>query len=108
MVPTHHVNFPLESASVDAVWSMLTDSERAKFSGVFTNPSGALARTLLASEALEREMQEPWWEVPPFEDNHISSTMHHRTKLKPVPIPANMIGAVPIEHCLIYNIVAVW
>jgi hypothetical protein len=105
MVPTYQVDFPLESASVDAVWSMLTDSERTKFSRVFTNPSGALARTLLASEALELE---PWWEVPPFEDNHISSTILQGTKLKPVLIPANMVGVVPIEPCLIYNIVAVW
>jgi hypothetical protein len=88
---------------------MLTPSERNKFLKVFADPSSELAQKLLAIEEVDREKQDPWWEVQP---RHENDTDHHITKrsgVKPrqLSIPTSMVKTVPNNPCLIYNISAV-
>ncbi|PCH44112.1 hypothetical protein WOLCODRAFT_164926 [Wolfiporia cocos MD-104 SS10] len=54
----------LDSASYDDIWAALTPAERDKFMRALQDPNSELAQQLLASEELEKERTEPWWEMP--------------------------------------------
>ena len=46
------------------MWSTLTPDERDKFLRALNDPSSELGQQLLASEELEAQSTEPWWERP--------------------------------------------
>lgn len=97
--------YPIDSTTPDALWDMLTPAERSKFITVFNNPTGELAQQLLASESIEKDIQDPWWEV---KDNiqikeDISPT-RHKTKPRMMEVPLSMINPNPTGHPLVYNI----
>ncbi|KAF7794427.1 hypothetical protein EIP86_005561 [Pleurotus ostreatoroseus] len=54
----------LHEASYDEIWTSLTPAERDKFLKTLNDPSGTLAQQLLASEELEEQVVEPWWDRP--------------------------------------------
>lgn len=54
----------IDKASYDDLWSALTPAERARFIAALRDPSSNLAQELLASDQLETERVEPWWETP--------------------------------------------
>ena len=97
---------PIDSTAPDAIWAMLTSSERSKFMAVFNNPSGDLAQQLLASESLEKEIQDPWWE--PKDDIQIKEDLlsppRHKAKPRLMEVPLSMINPNPTGHTLLYNI----
>ena len=73
---------------------------------VFNNPSGDLAQQLLASESLEKEIQDPWWE--PKDDIQIKEDLlsppRHKAKPRLMEVPLSMINPNPTGHTLLYNI----
>ncbi|KAG5647837.1 hypothetical protein DXG03_007761 [Asterophora parasitica] len=91
----------LESASAANVWSKLTPAEREKFLKLMENPSTGLAQQLLASEELENERREPWWDVPSVEQE-VLPKHRYGTKPEPIRVPADMvkpIGNGPMLFC---------
>ncbi|KAI0046486.1 hypothetical protein FA95DRAFT_1606853 [Auriscalpium vulgare] len=52
----------LESASYEAIWSVLTPAERDAFTKAIQNPSSELAQQLVNSAELEDATVLPWWE----------------------------------------------
>ena len=96
---------PIDSTTPDALWSMLTSAERSKFIAVFNNPTGELAQQLLASESLEKEIQNPWWEAKDYgQIREDLSPPRHRTKPRIMEVPLSMINPNPTGPPLVYNI----
>ena len=97
---------PIDFTTPDALWAMLTSAERSKFITVFNNPTGELAQQLLASESLEKEIQDPWWE--PKDDIQIKEDLlsppRHKAKPRLMEVPLSMINPNPTGHTLLYNI----
>lgn len=106
----------LENASYEEIWSALTPSQRETFLKALNDPSSELAQQLLASEELEKQIEEPWWERPPdISDNSNvlrSSTKSARygTPPKIMEIPPAALnastGAASTGPSLLYNIFA--
>lgn len=97
----------LECLSSDAIWSMLSPEERKKFTKAMENPESQLAHELLASEQLEKDMDEPWWETS---DGFLDSpNSDHPAISKPrmLQLPSSMLKATPSTH-LLYNTCAIW
>lgn len=94
---------------------MLTPAQRDKFLKALNDPSSELAQQLLASEELEKQIEEPWWERPGTPD---SATGEHtaapkaRYGAKPqmMDIPSQALnastGAAASGPSLLYNIYA--
>ncbi|KAJ7628639.1 hypothetical protein FB45DRAFT_41847 [Roridomyces roridus] len=80
--------------SSDQLWALLTPDEREKFLKVMENPSSELAQQLLASQELENEKQDPWW------DSDSSSP-------EPIQVPPSL-SSPNGGPSLIYNICAVF
>jgi hypothetical protein len=99
----------LDSTSPDDLWSMLTPEERKKFMKALDNPSSELAQQLLASEALDSERLEPWWEAPSLNDGtQALPTKRYGVKPEAMPIPS-AIPKMPVTGSpLLYNICAMW
>lgn len=108
-----------DSASYDELWDALTPAEREKFLRAVNDPESELAKQLLASEELEREQIEPWWEaVADVEaDAHINppatpSPRKHGSKPPIMHIPEPLVKqsarAVASGTVLLYNICALW
>ncbi|KAF9480531.1 hypothetical protein BDN70DRAFT_905729 [Pholiota conissans] len=109
----------LDSASPDTLWAMLTPAERSKFMKAFDDPTSEFAQQLLASEQLDNEIEEPWWEAPRtiveagVEDEagrqSIDLRTGHRYGSRPtfMSIPESMVKAVPVGHPLVYNMCAI-
>jgi hypothetical protein len=84
---------------------MLTSAERSKFVTVFNNPTGELAQQLLASESLEKEIQDPWWEAKDSSQiNDDFSEPRHKAKPRIMEVPLSMINPNSTGHPLVYNI----
>jgi len=97
----------LESSSSDAIWSKLTPAERDKFLKALNNPSSELAQQLLASEELEKQRQEPWWEASILDGEH-NPTRQFGAKPEVMYIPSEMMGTPPKgPNVLIYNLCAI-
>ena len=95
----------IDSTAPDALWSMLTSAERSKFITALNNPTGELAQQLLASESVEKGIQDPWWEVK--DDSQFKEDFFPpRQKAKPriMEVPLSMINPNPTGHPLVYNI----
>jgi hypothetical protein len=98
-----------ESTAPDALWSMLTSSERTKFLKALDNPSGEFTQQLLASEELEREKQEPWWEAPTLDDLERDANSTKRYGDKPEIILVSFPSKpFPNGPPLVYNMCALW
>lgn len=95
----------LDSASSDAIWSMLTPEERNKFTKALEDPSSQLAQELLTSERLEQGIKQPWWEAPVLNEDGLR---RFGSKPEMLEIPPSMIQPIPVGHPLIYNICALW
>ncbi|KAI0773226.1 hypothetical protein BD413DRAFT_603588 [Trametes elegans] len=108
----------LDCASYEELWSALTPAEREKFLRALDDPNSELAQQLLASEELEREQVDPWWDAaiePDLESVSptATTTIKRRRGSKPgimsLPAPlvkqsANTALSGPL---LLYNICAV-
>ncbi|PPQ91495.1 hypothetical protein CVT25_013752 [Psilocybe cyanescens] len=100
----------LDSLSPDALWSMLTEGERAKFMKAFNDPTSELAQQLLSSEQLEKEIKEPWWDasgISEDENEKKTTTRRYGTRPSMMDIPVSMVKAVPAGHPLVYNMCAI-
>ncbi|KAF8817476.1 hypothetical protein BYT27DRAFT_7199005 [Phlegmacium glaucopus] len=99
----------LDSTTPDALWAMLTSTERSKFITALNNPTGELAQRLLASEALEKEIQQPWWEVyrSSKNDSQIKKDLSHNATPRMMEVPMSMINSNSTGHPLLYNICAI-
>lgn len=97
-----------DSLSPDDLWSILTPEEREKFMKALDNPSSELAQQILASEELDSEILEPWWEAPFIDDaTGTPSAKRYGAKPEAMLIPS-MIPKVPAIGFLLYNICALW
>ena len=94
-----------DSASSDAIWSMLTPEERNKFTKALEDPSSQLAQELLASERLEKEIKQPWWKAPVLDEDGLR---RFGSKPEMLEIPPSMIQPIPVGHPLVYNTCALW
>ena len=102
------VNNSAESASPDALWSILTPEERNKFLKALDNPSSGLGQQLLASEELERDLVKPWWEERVVGGDPLPATSK-RFGSRPefMNVPSSMVQPHPSGPLLIYNICAI-
>ncbi|RPD65186.1 hypothetical protein L226DRAFT_501974 [Lentinus tigrinus ALCF2SS1-7] len=109
-------NIDLDSASYDDLWNALTPAERDKFLRALQDPDNELAKQL-ASEAVEREQVEPWWQTslepsPEKWDNTVDRTSlrKHGTKPSIMALPEPLIkrshDASASGPLLLYNICA--
>lgn len=108
---TNRNNQPVDFVQPDALWALLTPSERQKFTQAFRDPSSELAQQLLVTEELEKQRQQPWWEAPLFPtDESISKFVRKRYDGKPVGmhVPEEMVKPLDNRPYLVYNICAVW
>lgn len=100
----------IESVQTEQLWEMLTPEERKKFMKALDNPDSELAQQLLASEELESDRMEPWWEAPSIDsDNDPQRLPKRRFGVKPavMVIPSVNPGTPQTPSPLIYNILAV-
>ena len=97
-----------DNASYEEIWSTLTPAQREKFLGVLNDPSSELAQQLLASEELEKQIQEPWWERPP--DASAAKGRRYGPKPAMMHIPEAALkasaGAASSGPTLLYNVFA--
>ncbi|KAI9062579.1 hypothetical protein FKP32DRAFT_1573971 [Trametes sanguinea] len=114
-------NIDLDSASYEELWAVLTPAEREKFLSALNDPNSELAQQLLASEELEREQVDPWWDAPvdnaepePTATPSVKVGMKRRHGSKPtiMPIPEPLIKQSSNNALsgplLLYNICAVF
>lgn len=75
---------------------------------ILQNPSSDLAQQLLASEELESEQVEPWWEAPSIQDQmELEPFKRYGSVPEIMPMPSTL-SKVPVTGSpLIYNICAV-
>ncbi|KAG6821468.1 hypothetical protein H0H93_010192 [Arthromyces matolae] len=92
-----------EATSTADIWSKLTPAEQNHFLEVMGDPNSDRAKQLLASEELENERCEPWWEAPPLN----TSSRRYGTRPDIIPVPAAMVNPIPTGPPLYYNVVAV-
>ena len=95
----------LDVTPVADVWSKLTPAEQAEFVRIMEDPNSDHARQLLASEELENERCEPWWDAPTAESD---GSRRYGSKPELILIPAVMVKPIPNGPPLHYNICAVW
>ncbi|CDO68391.1 hypothetical protein BN946_scf184815.g38 [Trametes cinnabarina] len=89
-------NLDLDSASYEELWAILTPAEREKFLSALNDPNCELAQQLLASEELEREQVDPWWEAPADElDSEVSSTSSQKRQRRRSHGPKPHIMSIP-------------
>ncbi|KAF7969456.1 hypothetical protein HWV62_27299 [Athelia sp. TMB] len=99
----------LELTSTDQLWARLTPEERAKFLKALDNPDSELAQQLLASEELESDRVEPWWDAPSIEiDSQPRSKRRFGSRPIAMALPAAKPGTPQVPTMLIYNILAVF
>ncbi|KAI0642320.1 hypothetical protein C8Q79DRAFT_1013608 [Trametes meyenii] len=107
-----------DSASYEELWEALSPSERDKFLRALNDPDSELARQLLASEELERERVDPWWQTfAETEPKNLSPPSSGPTGRKNGPKPSIMSIPEPLVKqsarnalsgpLLLYNICAV-
>ncbi|THG95701.1 hypothetical protein EW026_g6011 [Hermanssonia centrifuga] len=109
----------LDHASYDELWSALTPAERDKFMKALNDPSSELAQQLLASEELEEQTVEPWWDRPSDYEKEEPDAMVSVTKISrrygarpammdvPAPVMNASAGVAATGPSLLYNICAV-
>ncbi|KAG6890083.1 hypothetical protein C0995_012032 [Termitomyces sp. Mi166 len=96
----------LDTTSTADMWSKLTPAEQAEFLKIMEDPNSDHARQLLASEELENERREPWWDVPALQSDDLLSR-RYGTKPELIPVSASMVKPIPNGPPLYYNICAV-
>ena len=106
-----------DNATYNDLWGSLTQEERDKFLRTLNDPSGDLAKQLLASEDLDDQTVEPWWEAadPQLQKPSLSTPSKapkrhgHRPNLADIPTSAiKAAEAVGTNGpSLLYNICAV-
>ena len=81
---------------------MLSPEQRSKFMKAVQAPESQLAQQLLASEELDRDRREPWWNDTEFDNpNYL--------RPKRMTIPSTLLKAPPMNGpSLLYNICAIW
>jgi hypothetical protein len=85
---------------------VLTPGERKNFLHALDNPNGDLAQRLLASEELEQQRLEPWWEAPPLGDEEPNAKRYGTEPLL-MTVPPSMIKPVNQGLSLMYNLCAI-
>lgn len=88
---------------------MLKPDEREKFMKALDNPESELAQQLLASEELDSNRVDPWWEAPIFEEespNHTNKRFGKKPELMALPSALPKIPSTGSP--LLYNICALW
>ncbi|KAF5383717.1 hypothetical protein D9615_003582 [Tricholomella constricta] len=96
----------LESASAADLWSKLKPAEQEQFLKLMEDPASGLAQQLLASEELENERREPWWDAPLVETQEISPARRYGTKPDVINVPAAMVQPISKGPPLCYNMCA--
>ena len=71
---------------------------------ILQNPSSESAQQLLASEELESEQVEPWWEAPSIQESVVK---RYGSAPEIMPIPSTLPKTPVTGSPLIYNICAV-
>jgi hypothetical protein len=76
------------------------------------DPTSELAKQLLASEELEKDRREPWWEAPVTLDGSTDPKLdlHRRHGPRPdvLKLPSVLVKPWPNGPTLTYNMVAIW
>ena len=93
-----------DAASPDTIWEVLSPSEREKFLRALQDPTSEVAKELLASEELRRNIREPWWEDKRSRDEHGEAPEEPVM----ITIPVAMLKPVPNRPLLAYNLAAIW
>jgi len=88
----------IDAISTEDLWELLSPEQRQKFLKALQVPSSELAQQLLASEKLQQDIREPWWD-----DKNIDGVGYLRPTM--MSIPARMLQAPPGNgSSLLYNI----
>jgi hypothetical protein len=111
----------LDTVSPDTLWALLTPAERSKFEKALRDSDGSLAKHLLASAEIEKDLTSPWWEAPRvspptnqktiqgIEASHNPVAKQYGAPPKMMPIPPQLLApSTTAKTSLLYNIVAVW
>lgn len=102
-----------DNVSYDQLWEVLTPAERQKFLGALNDPSSDIAQSLLASEDLDDQIIQPWWDAPPQDEVPQGKTLLKRYGHRPqmLEIPEAVLRAArtasPSGPSLLFNIFAV-
>ena len=107
----------LENISHDQLWSILKPEERERFMKALNDPSSELAQQLLASDELEKQRIEPWWEdndakLDEQSSSGSSNLVQRKYGARPglVSIPEAVVSAsaksLDQGPSLLYNIIA--
>lgn len=100
----------LNSTSTDHLWSKLTPSEQKQFMKALEDPTSELAQRLLASQELENDRHDPWWEAPVTMDG-VTAQPDLRRRHGPRPdalrVPSILVTSFPNGPPLIYNMCAI-
>ncbi|KAG6813874.1 hypothetical protein H0H92_006281 [Tricholoma furcatifolium] len=94
------------AASSADLWSKLTPAEQSEFLCLMGDPDSDLAKKLLASEELEDEQCDPWWDAPALEGDAPIS-YRYSTKPNMMLVPAAMMKPSSNGPPLFYNVCAV-
>lgn len=98
----------IDNASYEDVWSALTSAQQDKFMAALNDPSSELAQQLLASEELEEQIEEPWWERQ--SETHTARTRRYGSKPAMMTVPEVALkasaGAASSGPSLLYNVFA--
>lgn len=102
-----------DNVSYDQLWEVLTPAERQKFLGALNDPSSDIAQSLLASEDLDEQIIQPWWDARPQDEVSQVKTLlkryGHRPQMLEIPEAVLLAArtASPSGPSLLFNIVAV-
>ncbi|KAF8637587.1 hypothetical protein AX17_002656 [Amanita inopinata Kibby_2008] len=94
----------LDTAQADALWSLLNEKERSKFLKALEDPNSELAQQLLASEELEKDLQNPWWQD--IDLGGTSETTYLTSRPQPILVPSSMVRPSSSLPPLAYNVCA--
>jgi len=83
---------------------MLTPEERKKFTRAMENPESQMAQELLASEQLEKDIDDPWWKAS---DGLFDAPSTLLPVVEMLQLPPSMLKAPPSPN-LLYNTCAIW
>jgi hypothetical protein len=101
-----------DSTSVEDLWSKLTPKEQNQFMKALEDPTSELTQQLLASEELEMDRQEPWWETPvtvsDSTDPKLDLHQRHGPRPDALIVPSILVKSWPNGPALTYNMVAIW
>ncbi|KAG5636783.1 hypothetical protein H0H81_006897 [Sphagnurus paluster] len=98
----------MDTVSAADLWSKLTPAEQQQFLKVMEDPTSDLAQQLLASEELERQRREPWWDAPEVAPDieTLPPQTQYGNKPELIRVPSALVKPISNGPPLFYNMCA--